>query len=55
MNEVVTKKFMKLGTVNIPIGTEIGGLPDEIVSELVSRALVDRKRQPEKKSKKGGE
>jgi hypothetical protein len=38
---IITKKPMKLGTVNIPVGTEIDKLPEEIIGELTSRGLAD--------------
>lgn len=50
---IVTKKFMKLGTVNVPIGTEIDGLPENIVKELLSRGLADPKKPKGKKSEMG--
>lgn len=53
MTEIVTKKFMKLGTVNIPVGTEISGLPENVVKELAVRGLADTKKEqkPHKKEK----
>ena len=57
MTEIVTKKFMKLGTVNIPIGTKIDGLPEGIIQELASRGLADvgkvKKPHKEEKSEMG--
>jgi len=50
--EVITKKPMKLGTVNVPVGTEIGGLPEGVIKELTSRGLADIVKVPEKKHKK---
>ena len=52
MTEIVTKKFMKLGTVNIPIGTEIGGLPENVIKELTARGLADVKKEHMKAHKK---
>ncbi len=53
MTEVITKKFMKLGTVNIVVGTKIDGLPDGVIKELTTRGLVDIVK--EKKIEKGKE
>lgn len=50
MKDIVTKKPMKLGTVNIPIGTKITGLPDGVISELTTRGLAEIKK---KKSEAG--
>lgn len=45
---------MKLGTVNITIGTKIDGLPDDIEGELVTRGLADlMKEKKHKKSETG--
>lgn len=51
MTEVITKKPMALGTVQIPVGTEISGIPEKEAKLLASRGLVDLKKE-EKKSKK---
>ncbi len=51
MAEVITKKPMKLGTVNIPVGTEIGGLPENVIKELTVRGLADVKKEPIKAEK----
>ena len=51
MTEIVTKKFMKLGTVNILVGTEIGGLPENVIKELTARGLADVKKEPQKAEK----
>jgi hypothetical protein len=51
MREIITKKPMKLGTVNIPIGTEIDNLPDGVIKELTTRGLADLVKVPEKKHK----
>ncbi len=51
MTDLITKKPMKLGTVNIPVGTEIGKLPENIISELVTRGLVDRTKELPKAEK----
>jgi len=50
MTCIVTKKPMKLGTVNIPVGTEIGGLPEGVIKELTARGLADIKKEPLKKA-----
>jgi len=42
---------MKLGTVNILVGTEIGGLPEGVIKELATRGLADIKKEPEKKER----
>lgn len=49
---IVTKKPMKLGTVNIPIGTEISSLPENVVKELITRGLADLVKKAEPKPHK---
>ena len=51
MTEIVTKKFMKLGTVNIVIGTKIDGLPDSVIKELTIRGLADVVKDKKEKGK----
>jgi hypothetical protein len=51
MTEIVTKKFMKLGTVNIVIGTKIDGLPDGVIKELTTRGLADVVKEKKEKGK----
>lgn len=51
MTEIVTKKFMKLGTVNIAIGTKIDGLPDGVIKELTTRGLADVVKEKKEKGK----
>ena len=41
MTEIVTKKFMKLGTVNIVVGTKMDGLSEGVIKELTTRGLAD--------------
>lgn len=53
MTEIVTKKPMKLGTVNILVGTKMDGLPEGVIKELTTRGLADLVKVPEKKQKKG--
>ena len=49
---IVTKKPMKLGTVNIPVGTEISDLPENVIKELITRGLADLVKKAEPKSHK---
>jgi len=49
--DLITKKPMALGTVQIPVGTDISGIPEKEAKLLESRGLVDLKKE-EKKSKK---
>jgi len=49
--DLITKKPMALGTVQIPVGTEISGIPEKEVKLLVSRGLASIKEEP--KEKKG--
>lgn len=51
MTEIVTKKFMKLGTVNIAMGTKIDGLPDGVIKELATRGLADVVKEKKEKGK----
>ncbi|MCK9570243.1 hypothetical protein M0R72_14960 [Candidatus Pacearchaeota archaeon] len=50
--DLITKKPMALGTVQIPVGTEISGIPDKEAKLLASRGLVSIKEEP-KRAKKG--
>ena len=55
MTEIVTKKFMKLGTVNIPVGTEMDGLPENVIKELTTRGLAEIKKEPKPHKKEKSE
>jgi hypothetical protein len=50
--DIITKKPMALGTVQIPVGTVISGIPEKEAKLLASRGLVSIKDEP-KKAKKG--